>query len=130
MQGGADHGGVGNDDHNGINKHPIQRGKGDSDCIRDGDGNSDSEGNTFNNEQTLQAVMECRGELTMEEGAMMMMMELVNIPFGRVGRGDSDCDGNGDNDSDSDGEGNGDDNGNVNCDGGSGGNDDGNSEEA
>ncbi len=37
-----------------------------------------------------------RGGLTMEEGAMMMMTESTNVPFGGVGKGDGDCNGNDD----------------------------------
>ncbi len=48
-------------------------GKGDSDCNGNGDGNSDSGGDTFNNQQMLQVAMEWRGGLTVEEGAMMTM---------------------------------------------------------
>ncbi len=40
----------------------------------------------------------------MEEEAMMATMELTNIPFGGVGKGDSDCDSNCDGDSDSGGD--------------------------
>ncbi len=47
--------------------------------------------------------MECRGGLTMEEGAMMTMTESTNVPFGGVGKGDGDCDGDGDGNSDSGG---------------------------
>ncbi len=65
-------------------------GKGDGNCDGDGDGNSDSGGNAFNNQQMLQAVMECRGGLTVEEGAMMTMTESMNVPFGLVGKGDGD----------------------------------------
>ncbi len=32
----------------------------------------------------------------MEEGAMITKMELMNIPFGWIGKGDSNCNGNGD----------------------------------
>ncbi len=42
-------------------------GKGDGDCKGNGDGNSDSCTNAFNNQQMLQAAMECRGGLTVEE---------------------------------------------------------------
>jgi hypothetical protein len=55
----------------------------------------------FNNQQLLQAAMECRGGLTMEEGVMMTTMELMNVPFSRVGKGDSNDNGNGGGDSDS-----------------------------
>ncbi len=78
-------------------------GKGNSNCDSDGDGNSHSGGDTFNNQQTLQAAMECRGGLTAEEGAMMMMTESTNVPFGWFGKGDGDCDSNGDSDSESGG---------------------------
>jgi hypothetical protein len=78
-------------------------GKGDIDCNSDGDGDSDSGSDAFNNQQMLQAVMECRGGLTMEEGAMMKMTESTNVPFGGVGKGDGVCNGDGDGNSDSDG---------------------------
>ncbi len=48
--------------------------------------------------------MECRGGLTMEEGAMMTMTKLMSVPSGGVGKGDGDCDSNGDGDSDSGGD--------------------------
>jgi hypothetical protein len=51
----------------------------------------------------LQAAMECRGGLTMEEGAMMMTTESMNVPSSRVGKSDGDCNGNGNGDSDSGG---------------------------
>jgi hypothetical protein len=51
----------------------------------------------------LQAAIECRGGLTVEEGAMMMTTELTDLPSGRAGKGDGDCGGNGDGDSDSGG---------------------------
>jgi hypothetical protein len=57
-------------------------GKGGSDCDDDGDGNSDSGGNTFNNQQMLQVAMEWRGGMTVEEGAMMTTTESMNVPFG------------------------------------------------
>jgi hypothetical protein len=79
-------------------------GKGDGDCDGDGDGDSHSGGNAFNNQQMLQAALECRGGLTVEEGAMMTMMESTNVPFGGVGKGHGDCDGDGDGDSDSGGD--------------------------
>ncbi len=47
--------------------------------------------------------MECRGGLTVEEGAMMTTTESTNVPFRGVGKGDGDCDGNGDGDSDNGG---------------------------
>ncbi len=50
----------------------------------------------------LQAVMECRGGLTVEGWVMITMTESMNIPFSGVGKGDSDSDGNSDGDSDSD----------------------------
>jgi hypothetical protein len=70
-------------------------GKGDGDCDGDSDGNSNSGGYAFNNQQMLQAVMECRGGLTMEERAMMTMTESTIFPFGGVGKGDGDCYGDG-----------------------------------
>ncbi len=79
-------------------------GKGDGDCDGDGDGNSDSGGNAFNNQQMLQVAMECRGGLTVEEGAMMTTTKSTNIPFGGVGKGDGNCDGDGDGYSDSGGD--------------------------
>ncbi len=78
-------------------------GKGDGDCDGDGDGDSDSGGNAFNNQQMLQVMMECRGGLTVEKGAMMMMTELTNVLLGGVGKGDGGCNGDGDGDSDSGG---------------------------
>ena len=69
--------------------------------------------------------MECRGGLTVEEGVMMTMTELMNITFSGVGKcdgnnngdgdGDSDSEGNSDGDSESDGNGNGDGNGSGDC---------------
>ncbi len=47
--------------------------------------------------------MECKGGLTMEEGAMMMMMESTTVPFGGVGKVDGNCNSNGDGNSDSGG---------------------------
>ncbi len=47
--------------------------------------------------------MECRGGLPMEEGAMMMTTESMNVLSGGVGKGDGDCNGNGDGNSDSGG---------------------------
>ncbi len=47
--------------------------------------------------------MECRGGLTAEEGAMMRMMELTNVPSSRVGKGDGICNGDGDGNSESGG---------------------------
>jgi hypothetical protein len=44
-----------------------------------------------------------QGGLTVEEEAMMTMMESMNVPFGGVGKGDGDCDRNGDGNSDSGG---------------------------
>jgi hypothetical protein len=76
-------------------------GKGDGNCVGISDGDSDSGGNVFNIQQMLQAAMQCRGGLTVEEGVMMMRTELTNVPFAGVGNGDGDCDGNGDGDSDS-----------------------------
>ncbi len=76
-------------------------GKGDGDCNSDGDSSSDSSGNTFNNHSMLQAAMECKGGLTVEEGAMITTTELTNVPIGVVGKGDGNCDSNGDGDSDS-----------------------------
>jgi hypothetical protein len=58
-------------------------GKGDGNCNSNGDGDSDSGGNAFNSQQMLQAAMACMGGLTKKEGAMMMMMESTNLPFGR-----------------------------------------------
>ncbi len=58
-------------------------GKGDGDCAGNGDGNSNSCSDKFNNQQMLQAVMEQGGGLTVEEGAMMTMTESMNVPFGR-----------------------------------------------
>ncbi len=81
----------------------VRVGKGDGDCNGYGDGNSDSGGNAFNNQQMLQAAMECRGGLTVEEGAMMMTTESTSVPSGGVGKGDGDCNGNGDGNSDSGG---------------------------
>jgi hypothetical protein len=52
----------------------------------------------------LQAAMECRGRLTMEEGVMMTTTESTSVPSGGVGKGDGDCDGDGDGDSDSGGD--------------------------
>jgi hypothetical protein len=74
----------------------------------------------FNNQQMLQAAMKCKGGLTMEEGMMMTLTELMNVTFSGVGKGDgnNNSDGDGDSDSegnsdgDSDGDGNGDGNGN------------------
>ncbi len=43
-------------------------GKGDGNCNGNGDGNSDSGSEAFNNQQMLQAAMECRGGLTGKEG--------------------------------------------------------------
>jgi hypothetical protein len=57
----------------------------------------------FNNQQMLQAAMECRGGLTVEEGVMMTMMESMNVLFSGVGKGDGNNNGNGDGDSDSEG---------------------------
>ncbi len=51
----------------------------------------------------LQAAMECRGGLTVEERAMMTMMEETIVPFKGVGKGDGDCYGDGDGDIDSGG---------------------------
>ncbi len=48
--------------------------------------------------------MQCRGGLTVEEGAMMMTTESTSVSSGGVGKGDGDCDGNGDGDSDSGGD--------------------------
>ncbi len=79
-------------------------GKGDGDCDGHGDGDSDSGGDAFNNQQMLQAAIECRGGLTVEEGAMMTTTESTNVPFGGVGKGDGDYDGDGDGDSDSGGD--------------------------
>jgi hypothetical protein len=76
-------------------------GKGDGNCDGNGDGKSDSGSDTFNNQQMLQAAMECRVGLTVEEGTMMMTTESTNVPFGGVGKGDRDCDSDGDGDSDS-----------------------------
>ncbi len=76
-------------------------GKGDSNCDGNSDGNSDSGGNAFNNQHMLQAVMEYRGGLTVEEGVMMTTTALMNIPFGGVGKGDGNCDGDDDGNSDS-----------------------------
>ncbi len=45
--------------------------------------------------------MEFRGELSVEEGAMMTTTESTNIPLRGVGKGAGDCDGDGDGDSDS-----------------------------
>jgi hypothetical protein len=56
----------------------------------------------FNNQQMLQAAMECRGGLTVEEGAMMNTTESTNAPIKGVGKDDGDCDGNGDGNSDTD----------------------------
>ncbi len=78
-------------------------GKGDGNWDGNSDGNSDSGSNAFNNQQMLQAAMECRGGLTVEEGAMMTTTELMNVPFGGVGKGDGDCDGDCDGGSDSGG---------------------------
>ncbi len=106
-------------------------GKGDGGCNGDGDGNSDSDGIALNNQQMLQAAMECRGGLTVEKGGLVTIMESANFPFGRVGKGDGNCDedGDGDSNSDSDGNNNGDVNNDGNCDGGSSvGNDDGDSD--
>ncbi len=75
-------------------------GKGDSNCNGDGDGDSDSGGDAFTNQQMLQATIECRGGLTVEEGAMMTTTESMNVPLGGVGKGDSNCNGDGDGDSD------------------------------
>ncbi len=47
--------------------------------------------------------MECRGGLTVEEGAMMTTTELTSVSSGGVGKGDGDCNGNGDGDNDSGG---------------------------
>ncbi len=46
--------------------------------------------------------MECRGGLTVEEGAMMTTMESTSVPSGWVGKGDGNCDGDGDGDGNSD----------------------------
>ncbi len=58
-------------------------GKGDGDCDGnndgDGDGDSDSGGDAFNNHQMLQAGMECRGGLTVEEGVMMTTTESMSV---------------------------------------------------
>ncbi len=75
-------------------------GKGDGNCNGNSDGNSNSGGNAFNNQQMLQAVMECRGGLSVEEGAMVTTMESTNIPFGGVGKGDGNCNCNSDGKSD------------------------------
>jgi hypothetical protein len=53
----------------------------------------------------LQAAVECRGGLTIEEGVMMTMTESANVPSGGVGKGYGNCDGDGDGDSDSGGDG-------------------------
>ncbi len=78
-------------------------GKGDGNCNGYGDADSDIGGDAFNNQQMLQATMECRGGLTVEDGAIMTTTESTNNPLGGVGKGDGDCDGNGDGDSDSGG---------------------------
>jgi hypothetical protein len=52
----------------------------------------------------LIAVMECKGGMTVEEGAMMMTTELTSVQFRGVGKNDGDCDGDGDGDSDSGGD--------------------------
>ncbi len=78
-------------------------GKGDGNYDGNGDGGSDSGGDAFNNQQMLQAAMECRGGLTVEERAMMTTTESTNALFGGVGKGDGDCNGNGDGNSDSGG---------------------------
>jgi hypothetical protein len=36
----------------------------------------------------LQAAMECRGVLTVEEGVMITTMESTSVPSGGVGKGD------------------------------------------
>ncbi len=76
-------------------------GKGDGNCDGNGDGNSDSGGNAFNNKKTMQAMMECRGGLTVEEGATMTMTESMNVPLGGVGKGDGNCNSSSDDNSDS-----------------------------
>ncbi len=48
--------------------------------------------------------MECKGGLTIEEGAMMMMMESTTLPIGGVGKVDGNCDSNSDGNSDSGGD--------------------------
>ncbi len=78
-------------------------GKGDGNWDGDCDGDSDSGDDAFNNQQMFQATMECRGGMTVEEGAMMTTTELMNVLLGGVGKGDGDCDGDGDGDSDSGG---------------------------
>ncbi len=79
-------------------------GKGDGDCNGNGDGNSESGGNTFNNQKMLQVAMEWRGGLTVVEGAMMTTTESTNVLFGRVGKGDGDCNGDGNGNSDGGGD--------------------------
>jgi hypothetical protein len=44
-----------------------------------------------------------QGRLTMEEGAMITMTGLTNVPSGGVGKGNGNCDGNGDKNSGSGG---------------------------
>ncbi len=61
-------------------------GKGDCDGDGDGDGDSDSGRDAFNNQKMQQAAIEWRGGLTLEEGAMMTMTELTNVPFGQRSR--------------------------------------------
>ncbi len=60
-------------------------GKGEGDCDGNGDGNSDSDSGSdaFNNQQMLQAAIEWRGGMTVEEGMVMTMMESTNVLFGR-----------------------------------------------
>jgi hypothetical protein len=58
-------------------------GKGDRNCDSDSDGNSDSGSDAFNNKKKLQAGIEWRRGLTVEEGAMMTTTESTNVPFGR-----------------------------------------------
>jgi hypothetical protein len=52
----------------------------------------------------LQAAMECRGGLTVEEGAMMTTMESTNVLSSGVGKGDGICNGDGDGNSESGGD--------------------------
>ncbi len=48
--------------------------------------------------------MECRGGLTVEEGAMMTTMESTNVLSSGVGKGDGICNGDGDGNSESGGD--------------------------
>ncbi len=59
------------------------------------------DGGSLNNQLGAEVLMEFRGGLTVEEGVMMTTTESTNIPSGRVGKGDGDCDDDGDGNRDS-----------------------------